>query len=231
MKKIAIFAILLQISCNNNELVPRNAFLVGEVKDRSGNSLSDVQIIVDNSLLFNHNLSVKTDENGQYSLEIPVGSWFAFAKLSKFYHGQTYHFYLNPENNSGFGREGGKRNFTWHLTGPRPIPLSGNFGGLITFDNFPGTYIDERKIQVLLDPITPLIDGTTGQKIQTHLQDNAQLDDVPIGRYRLQLNVDNQLLKLRKWNTQEDFKQELIIDFAPLIPGQCENCFKIEYQL
>ncbi|MFZ4261699.1 carboxypeptidase regulatory-like domain-containing protein [Sphingobacterium sp. HJSM2_6] len=229
MKKIAVLAVLLQISCSRNEIEPRHAFLVGEATDRSGNKLSGVQIIIDNSLLFNQHLSTITNEEGQYSLEIPVGSWYAFAKFSKHYHGQAYQLYLHPENTAGFGREGGKRNFTWMLTGQRPAPLTGNYGGLITFDHSVGTYIDESKIEVSLTPITPLIDGSMGKKITCNLLEEAVLHDIPLGRYRLQLSYEGKPLSLRKWNTQDPYQQEISFDFDPLVPGQCTNCFKIEY--
>ena len=43
-----------------------------------------------------------------------------------------------PDNPAGFGGERAVRNFVRKLSGATPHPLSGNYGGLVTIDYFPG---------------------------------------------------------------------------------------------
>ncbi len=210
----------------------QNGFLQGTVTDGRGLPLQGVKIIIDNSLFFNRNLSTTTNSSGTYKIAIPVGSWYAFAQLQKMYNGKNYQFYLHSENPAGFGKEGGQRNFSWKLTGEKPEPLSGYYGGLVTFDNYPGSYIEaEQDIEFTFIPSGKLIDGSDGTILKLKAADAHQLHDIPIGRYRVSASYHGEQLLLRKWNSEEVFAHEVILDFEPQIPQQCDNCFKLEYKL
>lgn len=204
--------------------------LIGTVKDMSGNALAGATVLVDNSIFFNSNLSTSSDEVGSYNIALPsTGAWYAFAMINRQYNGKTYRCFLHPHDPHGFGAEGGIRNFTWKLSGERPQPLSGHYGGTITIDHFPGIYLDTEKIEFTLIPEGRLIDGSEGQTLKRKATDGLQIADVPIGRYRISARYENQELKLRRWNTDSEFVGELIFDFEPRIDAQCDNCYKLEY--
>lgn len=222
------------ISCTEKETEEPgsgNGKLTGVVKKNDGTPLNNVTIIVDNSILFNSNINTKTNTEGRYTVDVPIGSWFAFAQHKVRYNNLEYTIYLKPDKEQGFGREGGVRNFTWVLTGTMPQPLSGTFGGLVTFDNFPGEFVEnEREIVWRFEPVGNLIDGSTGPTITTKSPDGDTVKDLPIGRYRVSASYEGQPLKLRRWNTDEPFANSYVFDFQPVIDAQCFNCFKLEYR-
>src|SRR5690606_1252525 len=129
----------------------------------------------------------------------------------------------------GFGGEGAVRNFEWRLTGKRPEPLSGEYGGLVTFDSYPGVYIDDKQIEFTFTPLTPLIDGSTGTTLQLKSPDGYTLKDIPMGRYEVTARYQGKSVKLRKWNTDDTFQEKFILDFEPEIYAQRDNCAMLEY--
>jgi hypothetical protein len=231
---IACLLITANISCTEKETEEPGSTsgkLTGLVKKSDGTPLNNVTIIVDNSILFNSNVNTKTNAEGRYAVDVPIGSWFAFAQHKVRYNDLEYTLYLKPDKEPGFGREGGIRNFTWVLTGTMPQPLSGTFGGLVTFDNFPGEFVEnEREILWKFEPVGNLIDGSAGPTIITESADSDTVKDLPIGRYRVSASYEGQPLKLRRWNTDEPFANSYVFDFQPVIDAQCHNCFKLEYR-
>jgi hypothetical protein len=218
------------LSCSKNpDNSTNNEYLTGTVKNQSGVPLNGVKVLVDHSIFFNSNISSTTDKNGKYQIKIPIGSWYAFAQHRAEYNGKTYSFYLHPDNTSGFGAEGGVRNFEWKLTGEMPQPLSGNYGGLVTIDHFPGIYIDDSLIDFTFTPAGPLIDGSSGKILHLRSNDGFTIKDIPIGRYNVTASYLGKQLKLRKWNSDEAFIETYQLDFEPQIPAQCDNCAKLEY--
>lgn len=208
---------------------PEAGFLTGSVKDHAGRPLEGVRVLVDHSIFFNSNISGVTNSRGTYSIDLPTGSWHAFAIQQVVYHGKTYSFYLHPDNPTGFGGEGAVRNFVWKLSGVMPPPLSGHYGGLITIDNFPGVYIEESAIDFTLTPVGPLIDGSTGEAIRCRADDGYQIKDIPIGRYRLTATYEGKPVTFRRWNSEEAFVSDYELNFEPQIAAQCDNCAKVEY--
>lgn len=217
-------------SCSNeNDEMTTEGYLTGTIKNQSGEPLNGVKVIVDHSIFFNSNITSTTDKDGKYQIKIPTGSWFAFAQHRVEYNGEIYSFYLHPDNTSGFGAEGGVRNFQWKLTGKMPQPLSGNYGGLVTIDHFPGIFIDDSKIDFNFTPVGPLIDGSTGDVLHLRTNDGSNINDIPIGRYRVTATYEGKPLKFRRWNSDETFVESYLLNFEPQIPAQCDNCAKLEY--
>lgn len=208
---------------------PRDGYVTGTVKDGSGKPLEGTHIIIDHSIFFNSNITALTNNQGNYAIKVPTGSWYAFAKREVAYHGKMYSFYLHPDNPAGFGGEGAVRNFVWKLTGTMPEPLSGHYGGLITIDNRPGVYIEASKIDFVLTPTGPLIDGSQGEVIRVNAEDAHAINDIPIGRYHLTATYEGMAVKFRRWNTDGAFKEVYDLHFEPQITGHCENCAKLEY--
>ncbi|GGH21126.1 carboxypeptidase regulatory-like domain-containing protein [Sphingobacterium alkalisoli] len=221
----------LALGCSKKDTTPEDIGKVsGTVKDQSGIPIQQVQIVVDNSVFFNSNISTKTGSNGTYSLALPkTGAWYAFAIHRIPFNGKTYQCYLHPDDPTGFGSEGAIRNFTWKLTGQKAQPLTGHYGGTITVDHFPGVYLDTEDIQFTLIPEGNLIDGSPGQTLIRYATDGIQVLDVPIGRYKMSARYGEESLKLRRWNSEDVFVKELILDFEPQIDAQCDNCFKLEF--
>ncbi len=219
------------LGCGKKDTAPENSGKVsGTVRDGAGSPIPGVQIIVDNSIFFNSNLSTKTTSEGNYTLALPkTGSWYAFAVHRVPFNGKTYQCYLHPEDPTGFGPEGAVRNFTWKLSGQKAAPLTGHYGGTVTVDNFPGLYLETDKIRFTLIPQSNLIDGSQGQILERYAADVHQILDLPIGRYKITARYNGETLKLRRWNTEDSFGTELILDFEPQIAAQCDNCFKLEY--
>ncbi|PPL03009.1 carboxypeptidase-like regulatory domain-containing protein [Parapedobacter indicus] len=208
---------------------PRMGYVTGIVKDRAGKPLEGTHIIIDHSIFFNANITTRTNGEGKYAINVPTGSWYAFAKRAVAYNGKTYSFYLHPDNPTGFGDEGAVRNFVWKLTGTMPEPLSGHYGGLVTLDNFPGVYIEATEIDFLLTPIGPLIDGSQGEAIRLKAEDAHTLRDIPIGRYRLTGTYNGKPVTFRRWNSEDPFVADYELNFEPQIAAHCDNCSALEY--
>ncbi|WP_293301250.1 carboxypeptidase regulatory-like domain-containing protein [Pedobacter sp. UBA4863] len=226
---IALLLLLTVLSCKKDKRSTKEGEVKGLVSNDFGVPLSHATIIIDHDIFFNTTIRTKTGSDGKYLLKVPHGSWYAFAIFEKEYRGKRYKFYLHPNDNASFGGEGAERNFTWKLTGEKASPLSGFYGGLITIDNYPGVYIDKADIEFKLVPQGKLIDDTEGSILILKAADGYQLKDIPIGTYKITAKYRGEILKLRKWNTEDDFVNELLLDFEPQIDGQCDNCFKIEY--
>lgn len=228
---------LLLFSCSEAEdgqeidqpLEAQSGFLIGEVRDSAGKPLQGVRILVDHSIFFNSNISTYTDAHGRYKVAVPRGSWYAFATHQVSYGGENFAFYLHPEDAGGFGEEGGVRNFTWKLSGTMPQPLSGNYGALVTLDHFPGVYIEVNEIDFAFTPLGPLVDGSTGKKLVLRTNDSHTLKGIPLGRYRLTASYQGRPLTFRTWNSEDEFATSYEVNFKSQIPGQCDNCLKLEY--
>ncbi|WP_057936333.1 hypothetical protein [Algoriphagus resistens] len=223
-------AIVLHTACSNSDDLPISqvGYSTGVVKNTAGIPLKQVRVLIDHSIFFNAGIHDLTDNEGKYRIKIPDGSWFAFAIHEVVYNGKTYSFYLHPDNTAGFGGEGAVRNFTWKLSGTMSPPLSGNYGGLITIDNYPGIYIEESEIDFILTPIGKLIDGSEGSPLIRNPTD-THIQDIPIGLYSLTATYQGKPVLLRKWNSEDAFVENYELHFEPQIEAQCDNCAKLEY--
>jgi hypothetical protein len=222
--------VFIALSCSktkdgsNNE--PQNGYVKGKVVDSKGTALKDVTILIDNTIIYNSYLSAVTAADGSYQIKLVNGAWIAYAEMNVPYNGKTYKVNLHPDNAAGFGIEGAVRNFSWKLTGQKPTPLTGHYGGTIIIDKYVQSSIyDSENIEFTLTPVGKLIDGSDGQVITTkHGQPSTdtygKLVDIPIGRYAITAvytsSTGNVPLKLRnKLNTSTGFTNSLQVDFEP----------------
>lgn len=210
---------------------PADGYLEGVVRDSSGRPLGGVTVMADHSIFYNASLSTRTDEQGHYRLRVRNGSWHAFARHHVDYNGKSYAVWLHPDDSSGFGGEGAVRNFTWKLNGARPEPLSGRYGGLVTFDSYPGLHIEDDEIEFTFRPVGALIDGSVGSVLKLHANRDRTFEDLPMGRYEVSARYRGQTVLLRRWNSDEDFMPSHRLDFEPQIPPHCDNCAMLEYTL
>jgi hypothetical protein len=234
--------ILLGTSCSRKDK-PNNengtGYIRGQVTDTKGLPLPNVNILIDNTLIFNSFLSGTTAADGKYSIKLVNGAWMAYASMNVDLNGKTYKVQLHPENTNGFGIEGGTRNFTWRLKGKKPTPLTGNYGGTIIIDKAVlSSIFDSENIEFTLIPVGKLIDGSIGETIvMKHGLPTTEtygiLADIPIGRYAI-----TAVYKSTAGNTPIKLKNKLIpnavassrieIDFEPSSPVG-DNMAVLEY--
>lgn len=218
---------------------PEKGYVTGKVVDTKGKPLSGVEIVIDNTYLYNSNLVGATDEEGNYKIKLSAGTFFAYAEFRKNYNGKTYEIELHPETNEGFAQDGALRNFQWKMTGKKPGTSSDYYGGMIELNSAIGSMIaDPENIEFTLTPVGVLIDGSEGSVIkmkpgQPRTDSYSKLLDIPIGKYKITAHYQGELgdfpLKLRNdSDSNSSFANTLEFDFEPQT-SFCFDCAVIEY--
>lgn len=86
-----------------------------------------------------------------------------------------------------------------------------------------GNFVDTQEVELSLEPVSPLIDGSEGQKIVLQLQGQSigQTQDVPIGRYRITARYlpTGQMLNIRLRNSDQDYSSSVTSSFEPAYLG------------
>lgn len=229
IRKISlVWLVPLLLSCKKDKETdstanePEKGYVTGRVTDTKGAPLAGVEILIDNTLIYNSYLSGQADAKGNYKIKVPNGAWMAYAILKKEYNQKRYEIYLDPEIAAGFGGEGATRNFQWKLTGERKAPLTGTYGGNILLTRAVGSELfDSENIEYTLTPVGPLIDGSTGGvlKIQ-EAPGTYKLPDIPIGRYTVtavyKSPSGNRPIKLKnRYVNGSAFSPSIQLDFEP----------------
>jgi hypothetical protein len=161
----------------------------GRVVDPQGHPLAGVKIIVDNTVFYNSAVTGTTDAQGSYEIRVGDGSWRVYAEMRREYNGRTYKIDLAPDTFDAFaGMDGAVRNFTWKLTGKKPEPLVGYFGGSILV--FGDELYDVENVELTLTPVGPLIDGSAGETVirwpnGPDVSPPSEAEDIPLGRYEV----------------------------------------------
>jgi hypothetical protein len=223
----------LSVSCkkdsgeNGESTGPEKNVAKGKVTDTGGKPIKGASILIDNTIFYNTHISGSTGGDGTYKIPLINGAWQAYASINVTYNGKTYEVDLHPDNSEGFSGEGAVRNFSWKLTGRKPEPLTGVYGGIILVDKYVlSTIYDTENIEFTLAPVGNLIDGSTGQVIRVNLGASGsdtehKLNDLPIGRYTVTAlyhsSTGNLPIKLRDriHNPSGDFVSSLQLDFEP----------------
>lgn len=218
---------------------PAKGYAAGKVTDTEGNPLSGVEIVIDNTYLYNSNYVGTTDADGNYKIKLGFGTFFAYAELKKTYNGKQYKIELHPDNNEGFTQDGAVRNFQWKITGKKPDTSSGYYGGTIEINKGIGSSIyDPENIEFTLTPEGQLIDGSEGSIIkmkpgQPRTDSYSKLPDIPIGKYKITAVYKDSAgdipLKLKNFSVPNStYSNTLEFDFEPQT-GYCFNCAIIDY--
>ncbi|WP_157474557.1 carboxypeptidase regulatory-like domain-containing protein [Dyadobacter sp. Leaf189] len=200
-------------------------YAVGKVTGTDGSLLKGVEIVVDNTMLYNSYALGRSDENGNYKIQLPkVGTFMASAQIKKEYNGEIYELDLDPDVYEEFSIDGAVRNFTWKLTGRRPEG-EGYYGASIEVNKSVNSEIyDSENIEFTLTPVGNLIDGSKGKSLKLKhgapfSKEYGRLVDVPLGRYRMTAYYNGEAgkmpLKLRKHFSEDAYEDELTIDFEP----------------
>ena len=210
----------------------------GRVLDTGGKPIAGAKVYVDNTIYFNSGISTTTDQQGFYRVQVPLGSWRVYAEITVAYNGKRFKkIELDPDNADSFaGADGAIRNFQWRLTGEKPKPLVGFYGGLVNLFNDPnGNLYDVENIEFTFTPDGPLIDGSTGTAIKAksgapRTAYYSKINDIPMGRYMVTAKhlPTGKQLKLSNYNGQDNYSNSLSIEFEPEL-NYCTRCMAIAY--
>lgn len=170
---------------------PEPGYVKGTVKTAAGAPIPGALIFIDGVL--DQNFQYTTKEDGAYNIRLQPGAYVAQATLNYKWENQVYKFDLRPDSTDTFDDStGAVRNFTWALSGEKPQPEMGSYGGFIYVnvgtDNF---YVeDQDNITWTLEPVGTLIDGSQGETIvrkggAPRTPAYGKILEVPVGRYTI----------------------------------------------
>jgi hypothetical protein len=169
---------------------PEPNIIKGRVIDAASQPIVGAVVNADHALRYNANIQARTGKDGMYRLKVPAGPYRVTAKLTRDFLDVRYTFDLHPEMPDDVnGDEGAVRDFTWRLSGRRPPPSDGFYGGLVVAYTRPGDFsVQISDIELSLTPDGKLIDGSNGKSITGKLVstgDGFALRDVPVGNYKI----------------------------------------------
>jgi hypothetical protein len=202
---------------------PQKGYATGKAVDTQGNPLPNASIVVNNSQIYNYNILGTTDANGNYKLALTPGSWYVRGTTTLEFDNKTYILDLQPETEGAFaGTEGAVRNLRMKISGPKTpeFGMSGYYGGSVEIYAYGGEFFDSDGVELTLEPVGALIDGSTGNKIIQNPEGDI-LYDAPLGKYKISAHYvpENKPLKIRLRNKGQDFGSSVISSFDPAYPG------------
>ncbi len=227
--------LLALIACTgptHDEVVPdspQKGTVSGRATDAAGKPLANVDIVINNTQFFNHNIPGHTDVNGHYKLALTPGSWYVRGSVKVKFDNKNYILDLHPDSDAAFaGTEGAIRNLSLKIAGAR----TGQFGN----DGYYGGQVEifawglpTEKITLTLQPAGTLLDGTKGKTITAQLR-QGYLDDVPLGKYTVTAQMGGQPLQVRVRNTGQEYHSSLTASFDPAYAG-AEGRYKLNIEV
>lgn len=192
--------------------------LKGLVVDSTGAPMAGVEVIADNTLFYNTNVIGYTDATGHYRLDIshPLGTWQVSATATLQYRGQPFTIAIEPEDPALVtGAEGAVRDFALSLR---------NLSGPVLVMSGVGDYTPYEEIEMTLEPVGPIIDGSAGSTIVSTLGitgDGWAVTGVPYGRYRItatHLPTGETMLVSRPLTVHQDYdwRESYTADFSSI---------------
>jgi len=153
------------------------------------------------------NFTGQTNAQGYYALDVrkAIVPLKVFGQASITFDGDTYDLDLVTQNDAAFAAQDGA---------VRDLKLSADSAGAaVVVQQAIGTYLDYQKIQVRLESVGPLIDGSTGKTLTTGLQqtgDGWLVRGLPIGTYKVTASYEGRPLRvsppLPSGGTFEDYQ-------------------------
>ncbi|GAB4038808.1 carboxypeptidase-like regulatory domain-containing protein [Spirosoma gilvum] len=194
-----LFSLLLSCNKPGTESVgpdpssPERGVVKGRVVDAQGLPVRNAEIVASSTDYYSKTSTGYTDADGYYRFTIPTGiaegSYSADGTLTIAYHGKQVKVALYRSDSRVFSAyDGAVRNFVFRLTGPRSpddddyaTPL----GATLEVHPHPGR-VDASQVDIILEPVGALLDGSTGKKLTLPLGDGStDLEDIPLGYYKI----------------------------------------------
>ena len=191
--KLILFTLagILCVACNSsregNDPIPQKGYVSGRVTDSKGLPIGNAFVFISSTGPYSSGASAHTDAQGKYRIKMDYGSYRIYATFEKEFAGRQYEIQLKPDNSDSFSIDDSPViDFKWVLSGKKPLPLQGYFGGYIGL--YQGeTNIAKNEVEFTFTPLE-LIDGSTlPQPIVLKPVDvsTQYLEDLPLGRYRV----------------------------------------------
>lgn len=211
----------------------------GTITDSNGNPINNASVRIDNTMFYNSNTIITTDNAGKYKTKLAaVGTYNVTAVWVKELNGKSYTIELHPDKYEIMSNTGGVRNFQVKLTGKKADGL-GYYGGSVSINAAVGSNIyDSENIEFTLVPVGKLLDGSTGKRLivkegAAYSQDYGYLVDIPLGRYIMEAIYTTEYgkvtLKIRKkFDETSVYTSTFTLDFEPETPIG-KNMAIIEY--
>jgi hypothetical protein len=165
-------------------------YVQGRVVDASGRPIAGAKVYVDHAIFHNANITLTTGDDGRYRIRLPESSgvYKVTAELFKTFENQKLRLELAASSTDTVSAEtGAARDFMWKLSGERPPEQDGCWGWDVHLWRDPDSPYDTENFWLTLEPVGPLIDGTSGKTIvgRGGVKTNQQIRDVPVGKYRV----------------------------------------------
>ncbi|GAB3920175.1 carboxypeptidase-like regulatory domain-containing protein [Larkinella terrae] len=172
---------------------PQEGIVSGRVVDSQGKPVANAVIVASNTDYYNKTSTGYTDASGNYRFKLPTGiaegSYTVSGTVTLKYHNKNFEMGLYQEDTRVFSAyDGAVRNFVFRLTGKRAAdddetsrPLGAR---LEVHPNF--NKIDSENLEITLEPVGPLVDGSTGKKLVAMMpQRSDYIEDIPVGMYKI----------------------------------------------
>jgi hypothetical protein len=192
--RLAFVVILLSacaLACTPNgpdgNVNPEKGYVTGTVTDTHDQPIKDALVYISSAGPYSNGASVHTDAKGNYRIKMDYGSYRIYASFNKAYAGKVYQIQLKPDNSDSFSvNDSPVIDFDWVLSGKKPLPLQGYFGGYIGL--YQGeTNIPKNEVEFTFTPLE-LIDGSPPGRPIVLRPDNVSvqyLEDLPLGKYQV----------------------------------------------
>ncbi|MDQ4140169.1 MAG: hypothetical protein M3142_06555, partial [Bacteroidota bacterium] len=171
----------------------------------------------------NQNILGTTDANGNYKIALTPGSWYVRGTAVLSFDNKTYILDLQPETVGAFaGTEGAIRNLNLKISGAKTpeFGMGGYYGGSVEIYAYGGEFFDSDGVELTLEPVGTLIDGSVGNKIIRNPEGDI-LYDAPLGKYKISARYvpENRPLQIRMRNKGQGFNSSVTSSFDPAYPG------------
>lgn len=211
-------------------------YVSGKATDAIGKPLANVKVVVNNTQFYNHNILGQTDASGRYKLQLTPGSWYVRGTTTVQFDNKRYVLDLHPDSDGAFaGTDGAVRNLSLQVSGERTGEFGndGYYGGQIEIFSDYGKrdYFDTEDVELTLEPVGTLLDGSAGMKA-VRRPEGLYVNDVPLGKYRIAARhrPDNQPMQVRIRNASQAYKQSVTDSFDPAYPG-AEGRYKLNLEV
>lgn len=171
----------------------------GRVVDEQGRPVAGAQLVIDNELLYNSNVTGRTGPDGRYRIQLPriYVTWNATGTAVRTVAGEKIETDLAPDNGDSFaGNQGAIRNFTLRTSGMK-ADGTGSYGASVVVYTPIMSGIDPLQVQLKFEPL----DGGapfTGTPESTG--DGPAVKGVAVNRYRISATLGGRPLGIRVRN-------------------------------